>query len=419
MNNLFKYEFMKIAKKRMNIVVVLVSLFLTLLFFIMPVKNYIALERDGSQVNGTAAIRLEKEYAKELEGTLTEERVAKDIKAYQALFSNPENVVKDGDQVNLKDDIYARSVLPHFAYFKMIDEAFVKPQVTDNGLTALRDMRLNKDTAGFYQARADKVKSYLDMDYSDWTYSEQEKQFWNTQNSQVETPYEYGYHAGWKSLFQCFELLIVSIIAICICVAPVFAGEYQSGADSVILSTRYGKSKLIQAKISAAFLFALLVFTVNIVLAVGIQLYAFGTGGWNLPLQILNVTVPYNLSMLEAAVVCVSILYLVLLGMVAVTLLLSAKMKTAFVVLVIDVLIILLPVFLGLSGTNGILNHILMLLPYMAVQPVFPADYTSYFSYPLPGLTLSIITVRIVLYVVICSVCLPFVGRVFKRHQVQ
>lgn len=259
MNSLFKYELLKIAKKRMNIVVVLVSLFLTLLFFIMPVQNYISLERDGRQVNGAAAIQLEKEYAKKLEGTLTEERVAQDIKEYQTLFTNPKNVLKDGDKVNLTDENYARYVLPHYSYLKMIDEAFLKPQVTDNGLTVLRDMRL-ENTAGFYQARADKVKSYLDIDYSDWKYSNQEKQFWNTKNSQIETPYEYGYHAGWRSLFQCFELLIVSIIAICICIAPVFAGEYQSGADSVILSTRYGKSKLIKAKISAAFLLHCLCF---------------------------------------------------------------------------------------------------------------------------------------------------------------
>lgn len=263
------------------------------------------------------------------------------------------------------------------------------------------------------------MKNYLNIDFSDWNYSSQEKEFWNAKNSQVEAPYVYGYHAGWKSLFQCFELLIVSIIAICICIAPVFAGEYQTGADSVILSTRYGKSKLIKAKIAAAFLFALLVFTVNLLLAVGIQLVAFGTGGWNLPLQILNVTIPYPFSLLEAALICLAVLYSVLIGMVSVTLLLSAKMKTAFVVLVIDVLIILLPVFLGLSGSNGVLNHILMLFPYMAVQPAFPAEYTSYFSYPFPGLTVDIITMRIVFYVVICLVSLPFIGRAFKRHQVQ
>lgn len=117
--------------------------------------------------------------------------------------------------------------------------------------------------------------------------------------------------------------------------------------------------------------------------------------------------------------VCILILLLVSMGMAAVTLLLSAKLKTAFAVLVVDVLVILLPVFLGLSGTNGILNHILMLFPYMAVQPVFPAEYTSYFSYPFPGLTVDIITMRIIVYVVISAVCIPFVGRAFKRHQVQ
>ena len=154
-------------------------------------------------------------------------------------------------------------------------------------------------------------------------------------------------------------------------------------------------------------------------MAAGIQLVAFGMDGWNLPLQILNVTIPYPFTMLEAALIWVGVLYSVLLGMIAVTLMLSAKMKTAFVVLVIDVLIVLLPVFLGLSGSNGILNHILMLLPYMAVQPAFPADYSSYFSYPLPGLTISIITMRVGLYVIIAFVSLPLIGRAFRRHQVQ
>lgn len=418
MNDLFKYEFIKIAHKRLNTIVVFVSLCLTLLLFALPVKNYIALELDGSQVKGVAAIQLDREYARELAGTLTEERVTKDIREYQALFANPDNVVKDGDKIRLTDELYARYVLPHYSYLKMIDEAFVEPLTTDTGLTYIRDMRL-KDSAEFYAARAEKVKKNLAVDYSDWTYSDQEKDFWDAKNSKIETPYEYGYHAGWKSLFQCFELLMIPIIAICICVAPVFAGEYQTGADSVILSTRYGKSKLIKAKILATFLFALIVFSINILLAVGIQLAAFGIDGWNLPLQILNVTVPYNVSMLEAAIVCIVTLYLVLTGMVAFTLLLSAKLKTSFVVLVIDILVILLPVFIGLSGTNGILNHILMLFPYMASQPVFPADYTCYFSYPLPGLTLDIITMRIIVYAVLSIICLPFVGRAFKRHQVQ
>ncbi|ETT32265.1 MULTISPECIES: ABC transporter permease [unclassified Paenibacillus] len=418
MNSLFKYEFMKIAKKRMNLVVVLVSLSLTLLLFILPVKSYISLERDGHQVTGIAAIQLEKEYARELAGMLTEERVAKDIASYQALFSKSENVVKDGSQLKLKEDMFTRYVLPYYSYYKMIDDAFLEPQVTDNGLTVLRDLK-SEEAGEFYKAREDKVTSYLNMDFSDWTYSTQEKAFWNAKNSQVDAPYVYGYHAGWKSLFQCFELLIVSIIAICICVAPVFAGEYQTGADSVILSTRYGKSMLIKAKIAAAFLYGLLIFSIHLGLAAGIQLVAFGMDGWDLPLQILNVTIPYSFTMLEAALIWTGILYSVLFGMISVTLLLSAKMKTAFVVLVIDVLIVLLPVFLGLSGSNGVLNHMLMLLPYMAVQPVFPAEYSSYFSYPLPGLTISVITMRVGLYVMVTIICLPFIGRAFKRHQVQ
>ena len=46
------------------------------------------------------------------------------------------------------------------------------------------------------------------------------------------------------------------MMLICIGIAPIFAGEYQSKCDSLILCMKYGRSKLILAKIISGWLYA-------------------------------------------------------------------------------------------------------------------------------------------------------------------
>lgn len=117
--------------------------------------------------------------------------------------------------------------------------------------------------------------------------------------------------------------------------APVFSGEYQAGTDAVILSAKYGKTKLAAAKIAASLLFGTAAFILHIVVACGLPLAAFGADGWNLPLQIANTIIPYPLTFLQAVLINIGIIYLVLLAMVGLTLLLSAQMKSPYLVLII------------------------------------------------------------------------------------
>lgn len=186
----------------------------------------------------------------------------------------------------------------------------------------------------------------------------------------------------------------------------------------MILSSRYGKSKLVKAKIFAAFVYSLSAFTLFILVGCGIQLAAFGVDGWNLPIQVLSSIAPYRMSLLSAALIAVATLYLILLGMVSFTLLLSAKMKSSVPVLVMIILVSILPMFLGISETSGIWNRILVLLPYRATQPVFSDEFIGYFGYPLGGMTFDIVTVRMIVYAVIMLVCIPFARRAWKKHQV-
>ena len=181
---------------------------------------------------------------------------------------------------------------------------------------------------------------------------------------------------------------------------------------------RLRQSKLITAKILAAFVYSLLVFTLFILTGCGIQLLAFGFDGWNLPVQVLDTITPYNLSLMGATLLGVATLYLILIGMVAFTLLLSAKLKSSVPVLALIVLAIMLPMFLGVSETNGIWNRILALLPYNATQTVFSDEFFGYFDYPFGKVIFDVVIMRMIVYTIIALICIPFVRRDWKRHQV-
>ncbi|MGL4336434.1 MAG: ABC transporter permease [Turicibacter sp.] len=417
MKDLLVFELKKLMRKKLNIIVVLGSLVLTAMLFISPVTQFISFDKEGNQERGFSGIELEKQLQGELVGVLTEERIMEDIVQYQELFDNPDNLVINDGRKELNNSTFIKDVAPKVSYLRFINNNYINEKITGHSLSEIEKLTI-ENGADFYLQRDKKVSKLLNANYEDWNYSDQEKEFWIEKNKEVSTPFEYGYHEGWKTVFSCIELMALPIIAICICIAPMFAGEYQSGADNIILSSRYGKSKLIISKLLASFIYALVVYTINLTLGLGFILLSFGIEGWDLPIQIMNSTTPYALTFLSATLVCVITLYLVMFGMISITLLLSAKMKTSFPVLIVMICIIMTPLFFKFSSTNGTWNHIFMLLPYISCQAVFGMDLTDYFSYPFPGFTLDVLTMRVVLYSIISIICVPLAYRAFKKHQV-
>lgn len=419
MLDLLRFELKKITRKRLNIIVVLGSLALTGFLFTLNVMQYVAIDTDGSQQKGLSAIKLEKSLQSNIKGELTEERIKNDVLQYQNLFKNPDNVVINDGKKELNSSTFDSYVGPRMPYLNLINSTYLSPNFYDGSFSEIHNLK-TKNGVNFYQSRDKKVSKILNASYEGGNYSDKEKSFWIDKNNKIETPYTYGYYGGWKFLNSCIELLALPILAICICIAPIFSGEYQSGADSIILTSKYGKSKLLAAKILASFIFAFLVFSINAILATGIILSSFGVDGWNLPLQIMNSTLPYNMTFLSGFVVCIITLYLILFGMVSMTLFLSSKSSSPFSVLVIVLSIYFIPMFFKVSLENRIWDHILMLLPFTASQPIFDSyiDILSYLSYPIGNMVFDIISMRIIIYLILFIICIPFAYRGFKNHQV-
>lgn len=406
---LVKYEFLKILRKKSTLIVMTISLIVTGLLFGLPIMQYQTYNQNGV-IKGKAGIAYEKEQYANFSVLLSEEYISETIREVQGLFEKPDNVGYDGNEQFLIGDAYWNGIAPREKLLRLIANTYSNPNEI-LGYNNLPDLDITNG-AFFYQTMNEKMETLLN--HPSHMLSNKQKEYWRNMASKVDTPLQYGYYEGWEVIINSFELLLFALSAICIVIAPVFAGEYQAGTDAVILSGKYGKTKLITAKIVSSLLFGTIAFVLHILIACGLPLTAFGVDGWNLPLQIVDTIIPYPFTFLQAVLINIIILYLILIAMIGLTLLLSAKMKSPYLVLIVLIPILFIPMFLTPNGTTGAYNLILFLLPYRSTMP----EFNKYISYQFGGLVLNTLTIRAILYFLLAIIMLPLARLGFKKHQV-
>lgn len=414
MGKIIKFELLKIIRRKSSMVMVFFSMVIMLYLFGGIAFQESTYDENGTSYRGLKAIAKEKEAFQEISYKMTEEQITKDIVEYQNEFNNPDNVtyMDGGNTVFFKDEVYWRFLCPKKDYYTMISENYDNP-FEYGGFSKLPQISTEKG-AEFYKFRLQKINKMLNQEYQDANYTQAEKNFWLNMNEKVEQPFVYGYAEGWMNLIKSTGLWFFMILAICVCLAPVFASEYQSGMDALIFTSKYGKSKVIGAKIIASYIFGSAVFVIDVIISITTVLIPFGIEGWNLQVQIMDTVIPYPLNFLEAVLLYIVIAYLIVLAFISFNLLLSVSMKTPYPVIIIDAVLLIIPLFMSYSETNYIYNHVYPLFPTKALEMSL-----SYFTdYRLGGLVISWPMMIVVLYIILAAVMLPFVWRRFIKHQI-
>lgn len=413
MGTLVKFELKKILSKKMNIIVILVCLFLIFMLFSATGNDFLATDENGKSYKGTEAIQIRKEQIKDISGSLSNERIKKEVEELQKLRNNPDNLVTNIDgETDFNPNIYNKYLNNRLNLLTNINRVY--SNYNSNYITELFNLNV-EEQSDFYEIRQQRIEGKLNQSYDGKNYSDQEKEYWIKKSNNTEIPFEYDFYYGYSNLYSTYEMLIIGLIAICICLAPVFAGEYQNGTDKILLTTKYGKNKGITAKIIASYLFAIGIFTIYLLFAIGIIFFRFGTEGGNLPIQLLNMLSPYSLTLSQSLIYNIVISYTVLIGMVGLTLFLSSKVKNPMTVLVIDIAVIMLPVFLQIDSVFGILNKILFLMPYNAIF----SNFTQMVSYKIGNFVIDLPTMTIITYIFIMIITLIYAKRTYRKHQVE
>lgn len=246
--------------------------------------------------------------------------------------------------------------------------------------------------------------------------------------SQAEKMYGYlsnGYQAyfdydwGWSRLQAMQTVLPFTVgMFLLVVLSPLFSAEYAKRTDSLLLCSKYGKNKLIKAKILTGFLIAISIWlflqTFNAVMVFSL----FGIEGAKAFVQNWSVNPsPYAFTWLTSYLAVTAMSFLGLLFLTSMILLLSSCCKNSFAALIIGVMITLLPTFPLTIFSGDVIRRILMFHPE---KVLIGSDQFKTFDAFYIGGKVMMLPVAVAVVAVTLSVLMT-IGAYFsfKRHQVK
>lgn len=404
---LLKFELKKLIGRRSFWLLSICTLLVNVVLTLMPLLSAQYYTEDAIS-SGLQAIRMEKEITLENRMLLSDENVQNEIRQVQSLFKVPENTASDGHNEYLTGPAYWQMVAPKEDMLNLLARTYA-PIGQSVDYSYLNFVNLETEPE-FYQKIADQRELLLNA--PDKGLSEKQKELWIKKAAKIQIPFEYSWFKGWSSFSSSMELTIITIILICLIIIPVFSQEYSSGMDNLLLGARYGKTRLVWAKIGAAYITGTGLLLINALVMLAINLFCYGTEGRNLPVQLANPFIPYPISFLQADLISLGLSMCVLWGMIGFTLFLSAALRGSYQSSLIVVLIGLIPIFLMPSSTAGVLNKILYLLPYQALIP----DFARYLTFQFGEIVLDGITAKLLFYLILAGAFIPAAASRFRSH---
>lgn len=412
MKTLVYYEKKKILKRKSTLITCLLMLLCIAALSLVFISDEFYYMADGTEVKGMEAIRVQRDMDHALAGPLTTERIEDVLHRYQTIYDDPDNYNSAGF---IKDEVYWKDILPYRGILSLMERVYSPPGTYDFDILS----RVTDEMADrFYEVRHGQVQETLNMDYTIGNFTQAEKETVLKLDSTVSEPLTFDYTDGWKTLLiRDFQTVFLMIgIAVCVIISPVFAYEYQTGADALVLSSRYGRRETVRAKITAGFLVTSRIYLLVVIAGFISVLVPYGMQGWNCDVQLLSTSSFYGLKIWQLVLLGLTINYVVVLSIMAFTMLLSAACKTPFAAVMIGTICTVAPLFFPTSKSSKLLNQIISLLPANAMDT--HVVFSAYVLFPFGKLIITLPCMILISALVLIAVMLPAAQRQFCRHQV-
>lgn len=392
--NLVSFEYKKILSKRS----VQITLFLAILFTaIGVVGTLLGAYTDSDETNYSSMVK-DRAYAYSLTGRqLDGELIIEAAKAYAK--------IPEAGQYQATEE-YQQYARPYSAIYGISRKIFDLDKMEDFQVLT------EENAEQFYTIRRKQQEQLVNAT----NMSEKAKEQVLDLDAQIKVPITFTYTDGYSRFFvlaNSFGLMEAFVMAIC--VASLFSGEYTSGADQLILSSKHGKNRVIAAKLFTGYSLAAAICLVLTALSYGLSMGAFGADGGDAPLQLYSILSPYPVTMVKTALILAVCTFFACLMTASVTMLLSARLKSPFGVIILVGLLLFVPMLFNVPETNLILYRLYHL---------FPTIMSAYWSamdgiqYELFGLVIKPYLFLPCFAVAVSVFFTPFTYHFFKRHQI-
>lgn len=412
--NLVIYEFKKILKNKFVIYTLFIILAINI--FIVLFGSTSGHFKANEPTIGTNFKRL-KEEGEYFKGDIDENWIDNYNKKLEEFLNNKENLILESEKEQTKK---------HY-----LEEGFTEEEINSLGNIIYlnekgKDFFSRFEEYNFYSDYFNKAKNYSNKlkEYYRQKYTEEKfkifekkiDELYNNFLNNYEAKYNYD-NGYWKFRIMHNFYPYTLGLAIIVSLSSLFSIEFSSNLEAIVLSTKYGKRRLVFAKAIAGFLFVSLLWLIfefiNIIII--FSFFSF-TGAESLWPNFLLDNAPYLFNQAQISIITSITTYFGMILFFSITMLISACSKKVFNSVLISSLVLFIPIFISAAINNNIIDILYKFCPAYIISgiPLWQNLDLVYFAEQ---------AIEIKYFIAIISLFIMFLSLIitynkFSKHQV-
>ena len=318
----------------------------------VPVTFIRAYKTDAGNVQavtGVQAVKISKETRKDMEGEVTEEKIRQAIRVLNEMYQEYGSSFME----EVPADVYAEKIYPIMPVLNIIEQVLAPDGKNLYNMEAF-DVK-EEDAATIYEKYREEIQG---LSQNPELVKEMQKI-----SGSVKTPFTYESGMTLETVDYYTIYLFLVMFAFIVIASPVYAAEYQTGADDVIRCTKNGRVRIAVTKILVTFTLAVATFVASSLTFVAVLYILYGGSGFGTSIQMGYVFYLPALTIGSMLKLQIAGGVLFTLATVSFVLFLSSKCKNVQTALISAFGIAILPMILNMAGNNNVLNIMRCILP--------------------------------------------------------
>lgn len=272
---MLKYEMKKILNKRINKILLVAVLLLSVLFSILAIGSFEFTDTDGNNHTGVSAPRSLIADKNRWKGELTPEKIADFVNTYNDAVRLYQN--------NIPNDVYGRDIQSGYDIIAPASRMLTGEYGDSDDPEAI--LKADPDQiASIYEIYNNNLAAMSEFNGD----TPDKAAFLLKHYKKIKTPFYYEAADSWDSMYLYVSTFsIVLLVVIGFLTAGIFTEEFQNRSASVFFSTRFGRSKAVRNKVLSGIIITILVYGCGMGLMSAIFFAVAGTSGADVAYQCL------------------------------------------------------------------------------------------------------------------------------------
>lgn len=349
---LYYLEMKRLIRTKSVWILMIAMVVLAAVMAYVPVTFIRAYKTDAGNVQavtGVQAVKISKETRKDMEGEVTEEKIRQAIRVLNEMYQEYGSSFME----EVPADVYAEKIYPIMPVLNVIEQVLAPDGKNLYNMEAF-DVK-EEDASTIYEKYREEIQG---LSQNPELVKEMQKI-----SGSVKTPFTYESGMTLETVDYYTIYLFLVMFAFIVIASPVYAAEYQTGADDVIRCTKNGRVRIAVTKILVTFTLAVATFVASSLTFVAVLYILYGGSGFGTSIQMGYVFYLPALTIGSMLKLQIAGGVLFTLATVSFVLFLSSKCKNVQTALISAFGIAILPMILNMAGNNNVLNIMRCILP--------------------------------------------------------